>query len=81
MFAVDHLELEHSPIGEFDSVLDTIGVAPPHLEAVVHPAGDNLGAVHVEVGAEDLVPVPLHPSEDGNIVLRLHVPQPQGMVL
>ena len=48
---------------------------------MVHPAGDDFRSVHVEVGAEHLVPVALHPSKDGNVVLRLHVPQPQGVVL
>ena len=32
-------------------------VTPPHLQAVVHAAGDDLGPLHVEVRAQHLVPV------------------------
>ena len=32
-------------------------VTAPHLEAVVHAAGDYLGPLHVEVRAQHLVPV------------------------
>ena len=63
------------------SDLNAAGVHPPHLEAVIHAARDDLRAVHVEVCAEDLVTVALHPAEDGDVVLGLHVPQPQGVVL
>jgi len=41
---------------------------------VVHPTGDDLGPVHVEVGTEHLVPVSLHSSEDGNVVFGLDIP-------
>jgi len=68
-------------VGKLDSLLNGWGVTVPHLQAVVHAAGDDLAAVHVEVRTEHLVPVPLHPSEYHNVVLSLHVPQPKGVVL
>ena len=36
-------------VGELDCCLDGVGVHTPHLETVVHAAGDDLGSVHVEV--------------------------------
>ena len=51
--------------------LDILCVHPPHLEAVVHPTGDDPCPVQVEVGAEDLVPVALHAAEYCDIVLSL----------
>ena len=56
--------------------LDVVSVHSPHLEAVVHAAGDDLGSVHVEVRTEYLISVPLNTTEDGNIVFSLDVPQP-----
>ena len=68
-------------VRELNGVLQLLGVKPPHLEAVIHPGRDNSRACRVEVRAEHLVPVTLDPSEDGDVVLSLDVPQPQRVVL
>ena len=56
--------------------LDVVSIHSPHLEAVIHAAGDDLGPVHVKVRTEHLISVPLNATEDGNIVFSLDVPQP-----
>jgi len=71
----------HMAVGELYGGLNIVRVHPPHLQTVVHAAGDDLGPVHVEVRAEHLVPVALDPAKYGDVVLRLDVPQSQGVVL
>ena len=36
--------------------------------------------IHVEVCTEDLVSVSLHPTKDGDVALRLYVPQPDRLI-
>ena len=64
-----------------NSHLNTVCVHPPHLQTVVHAAGDDLTPVHVEVRTQHFVSVSLHTSEYGNVVLSLHVPQSQSVIL
>ena len=53
------------------SHLNILRIHPPHLEAVIHPAGYYPGSVQVEVRTEHLVPVALNSSEHGDVVFSL----------
>ena len=61
-------------VGKLYSCLNILCVTSPHLQAVVHPTGDDLGAVHVEVRTENLVPMSLHPSKYNNVVFSFYIP-------
>ena len=49
-------------------------VHPPHLETVIHPAGDDPRPVKVKVGAKNFVSMSLDASKNCNIVLSLNKP-------
>lgn len=48
---------------------------------MVHTARDDSHASHVEVGAQHLVPVALHASENRDTYVRLNIPQSQSVIL
>ena len=48
---------------------------------MVHSARDDALPVHVEVGTQHFVPMSLHPAENGDTMVSLHVPQSQVVVL
>ena len=66
----------HGAVGvrEFYSCFNILRVTSPHLQAVVHPTGDDFGAVHVEVRTENLVSMSLHSTKNNNVVFRFYVP-------
>ena len=66
----------HSVVGvrKFYGILDILCVTSPHDQAVVHPTGDDFGAVHVEVGTENLISMSLHSTKNNNIVFRFYIP-------
>lgn len=53
----------------------------PQLQRVIHSAGDNALALHVEIRAQHLVAMSLHAAENGNANVRLDVPQAQRVIL
>ena len=66
----------HSAVGvrKFYGILDILCVTSPHLQAVVHPTGDDLGAVHVEVRTENLVSVSFNSTKNNDVVFCFYVP-------
>ena len=66
--------------GQRDGRHQLLGVAPPDLDAVIHPRGHDPRPGEVKVRADDLVPVPLHAAEYCDIVTSLDVPQPQTVI-